>query len=375
MQLVRIGCLATFIWQKSYNGVASPHLRDLALRHRLKGKKAEFLRIERSLPLTLFEEFTVDPSTIVPEIVACLPATANEELFHYVVSGQSLPAETRKMRIGKFLVFDTGNPPRRLLGAICVKSPMYFDGARDRHLGWPDLHQWQDGVWGKNQEAVDLRNVALTSIYNIAVCMPIHPFDQLKTGKLLAALCLSEPVISYLETKYSSPVLGLTTTGGWGGSAGQYERIKLAAPRVGCSLQQNLFVKMRGTHRSVNFPIHLYYRNVFETAFALLKSDNGVQSREFADYASNLSVRKKLLFRAMRLVGISREVAATNPIAHYFGACSESHRLALRSEHGIRSAPALRALSVNDIVQFWRINHSAPGPVSGRFTRLSEIAT
>jgi hypothetical protein len=155
--LISVGGLKVFIWDPVVASPGSAELREAAMAKRLNGQKALLAQLEAKLPQGLFDPFDVNLADVLPEIVVCTNS-ADAQLFDYVVWGQSMSADTRNFRNTKFLVFDATPQPKRLMGAILFKSPMYFGGARDAYLGWPELFETVDGQRRKNQAAIDLRN-------------------------------------------------------------------------------------------------------------------------------------------------------------------------------------------------------------------------
>ncbi|MER8927763.1 hypothetical protein [Mesorhizobium sp. M0859] len=285
----------------------------------------------------------------------------DEQFFDYVVWGQSMPSDIKNFRNTKVLVYDNEPMPRRLMGAILLKSPMYFDGARDTHLGWPDLFVTVDGVRQKNQAAIDLRNKALKSIYNIGVCMLVSPYTVHGMGKLIASLCFSPQIIDHLEETFGQPVLGMTTTGGWGGNATQYDRLNLAE-RAGGG-KRPLFARTHGARRSLHFPTHLFSDEVMRRAIAVIRADNTVRVRDFAAYATDPKTTARAFRQACKLVGVPIRATASNCVAHYFGSVSDACTNALISIEGIDAPPAVRSISVHIAVEEWRARQKIAIPV------------
>jgi hypothetical protein len=340
----------------------------------LVGQRPNLEATEALLPAHFFQPFDVDLAALDPEIVVARKGDEAEKLFTYVAKGQSIAAETSKMRLGKFLIYDRSRSPRRLVGILALKSPMYFDGARDRHLGWPRLVDMVAGQPVPNATAIGLRNVALRSIFNVCICMPATPYDQPRVGKLLASLAFSPPVIDHLEQTYKDPVLGLTTTGGWGGSAGQYERIRLGPHRGANQPRDRLYVRTHGVNVSLNYPFHLFSEAVFASAYDFLFR-SPQPARPFAQWKTDPAVRRRMLLAAGRLVGLPRRAMASNMIAHYFGAVSDECRTALGSANGIANPPAVRSVPIADILGEWRNQPLPPVLVGVSATPLSSLAT
>ena len=348
--LISVGGLKVFVWDSVVVSSGSAELREAAMAHRLNGQKTYLTQLEAELPHGFFEPFDVNLAHTQPEIVVCTNSE-DAQLFDYVVWDQSMSADTRNFRNTKILVFDATPQPRRLMGAILFKSPMYFSGARDAHLGWPDLFENVDGQRRKNQAAIDLRNKALKSIYNISICMLVPPYTAHGMGKLIASLCFSPEIIDHLEQTFGQPVLGMTTTGGWGGNATQYDRLSLADRSTGG--KRAVFTRVHGARSSLHFPTQLFSGTVFQRAIDVIRTDNTVRVNDFAGYDTDPAVAIRAFSQACKLIGIPFRATAANCVAHYFGSVSDACTDALRTSAGIDVPPPLRSIPVADALAEW----------------------
>ena len=137
--LVTIGENTVFIWRSKITASGSEYLREISLLSRLSGKLELLENLEASCPNYFFEPFDIETDNLTLDVTACNPGSLDEVIFEYVAYGQSLAAEVNTMRSAKFLIFDISRTPKRLFGIIGLKSPYYFNGARDKYLGWPPL--------------------------------------------------------------------------------------------------------------------------------------------------------------------------------------------------------------------------------------------
>lgn len=372
--LISVGGLKVFVWDPVVASPGSAELREAAMAHRLEGQKTHLAQLEVELPQGFFDPFDVNLAHVQPEVVVCTSAE-DTQLFDYVVWGQSMSADTRNFRNTKVLVFDVTPQPKRLMGAILFKSPMYFAGARDAHLGWPDLFETVDGHRRKNQAAIDLRNKALKSIYNIGVCMLVSPYTAHGMGKLIASLCFSPEIINYLERTFGQPVLGMTTTGGWGGNATQYDRLNLADRVTGG--KRALFTRIHGVRPSLHFPTHLFSDELFQRAIDVIRADNTVSVRNFVGYEIDRTVAVRAFRQACKLIGIPFRATAANRVAHYFGSVSDACTDALRTSAGIDTPPPARSIPIGDALAEWRKRQRIPNPVLRGVTAipLSQMAS
>lgn len=358
--LISVGGLKIFVWDPVVASPGSAELREAAMANRLNGQRALLTQLEAKLPQGFFDPFDVNLADVLPEIVVCTNS-ADAQLFDYVVWGQSMSADTRNFRNTKVLVFDATPHPKRLMGAILLKSPMYFGGARDAYLSWPELFETVDGQRRKNQAAIDLRNKALKSIYNIGVCMLVSPYTAHGMGKLIASLCFSPEIIEHLEGTFGQPVLGMTTTGGWGGNATQYDRLNLADRAEGG--KRALFARVHGVRPSLHFPTQLFSDAVFQRAIDVIRTDNSVRVRDFAGYDTDPAVAIRAFRQACKVTGIPFRATAANCVAHYFGSVSDACTDALRTSAGIDTPPRVRSVSVADALAEWRRRQRIANPV------------
>jgi hypothetical protein len=100
-----------------------------------------------------------------------------------------------------FLVAD--NKTKKYLGVICISSDFLDLTPRDKTIGWEREKKTQGGM-----------------INYTAIGSTIVPFQPLgfnyMGGKLLALLCLSDPVQKYWKEKYDDVLVGVTTTSLYG---------------------------------------------------------------------------------------------------------------------------------------------------------------
>lgn len=167
----------------------------------------------------------------------------------------------------------------------------------------------------------------------------------------------------------------MTTTGGWGGSATQYEKLVLAA-RAGGG-KRPLFQRAHGKHPSLNYPVHLFSAGVLDSAMEVLKADPNVAAREYQDYAANPKTARRLFRGACSLIGLPNRATASNCVAHYFASVSDACKASLTSLPTLAQAPPVRSISIADAVTEWRARQKIVAPALTAVTaaRLSTAAT
>ncbi|MDP3737504.1 MAG: DUF4338 domain-containing protein [Hyphomonadaceae bacterium] len=365
----------TFSFNRDASQQASPALRQFALRRRLAPLRA-WLKAEEDFIARhgFFDPVAVSVDCVDPEIVACQPKSDEARIFRYFATYLSLPAETDTARVGKYLVFDRGQAQRQLIGLIGLRSPSYFNAVRDKHLGWPPYFQARDTGRVRDQGAFDLRNAGLKSIYQLAACMPLATYGEtLQGGRLLASLSFAPSVISTLESRYGNPILGLITTGGWGGSAAQYERIHIATGAKE-SDGAKLFRRIKGDNPSRYAPIDLFPDRLCALAIEMLANKHW-NTDAYANYKDDPDAKHALLHRACRHVGLHSSVLSTNTISHYFGAVSEECRASLATLASLAKTPANRTVDPQRGIASWRRSVKVAGVSEKSQPRLSSLAS
>jgi hypothetical protein len=178
-------------------------------------------------------------------------------------------------------------------------------------------------------------------------------------------------VVNYLESKYDAPLLGLTTTGGWGGSAGQYERIKLR--RVSRPNEnRNLYIRTHPKRTLLNYTLELFSDRIFDLAFEVVKVSD-VSAKRYKPYERDGRTRDMLLRAVCGLLGMPRSAICTNAVSHYFGAISSKCEECL--SEGVRRSqvPSERTIPVTEALSHWRGATDQQMFEDARAVRLSDL--
>src|SRR5258708_29049422 len=132
---------------------------------------------------------------------------------------QAVPAPRLLYRQLAFLLRDFGQPTHPVMGINGLSSTVYSLGARDRFLCWADRSK-------------TIKQKGLNACMQVAVCMAVRPYSCLRTGRLAAAMALSDFVGSEFTKKFSrkrsvARLLGVVTTAATGIHAPIFNRIML----------------------------------------------------------------------------------------------------------------------------------------------------
>jgi hypothetical protein len=197
----------------------------------------------------------------------------------------------------------------------------------------------------------------------------VPPYNEnLKLGRLLTSLCFSDQVIGFMEARYKRPITALTTTGGWGGSAGPYQRIRLRQTPSGAG---HLFVSLDARKPSLNLTRRYFSQLLFRSAFDVHRVSSNEPSARFKDFARDESVRLALMAWTLRRLNLPRAATYVNRISHYLGAVTDDGIQFLKK--GARGKPpTVRTIPITNAVNYWRAENARVLLPNARPTPLSQ---
>lgn len=351
VSLIVAGDQAVFSWSQLYNRTASGNLRNAVAISRLE-RNADRLRAYESQRIGEFNQtFDIDTSKIDPVVVDCGNDPDRLATFEYHSYHQSMSSKVARGRFGRFLIYDRAAAGKPLMGIIGLSSPVYFNGARDAHLGWQATGTRIDGQWHENKPEKEKRDRGLLHISHVTISTPVSPYTSIRIGKLLSALCFSPDIIQYMENKYGAEIAGLSTTGGWGINAAPYQRIKLAKTSNGKN--RNLFEKVVPKNPSLNTSLDYFSDDTVSAALSLHKTRSTESSAPYEDCVNDRSLRHEIIRWAFRRVGVSRRAAYVNEVGHFFGSVSDD-AISFLSDIGIGKPPRKRTIKISDALTYWR---------------------
>ncbi|WP_211241997.1 Druantia anti-phage system protein DruA [Roseivivax halodurans] len=351
ISLVIVGKQAFFSWSVLYNRTASKALRAAVSKSRLEQNRQFLDNFEQDFPGIFSTEFDIDTDRFEPEIVECSDDPDQLALFRYFAHQQSMASKVARGRFARFCIFDASVKARPLAGIIGLSSPVYFNGARDGHVGWGPIRNKIGDDWVPDVEAKARRDKGLLHVSHVTISTPIPPYDKLKFGKLISALCFSPEVIGYLEEKYGCPIVALTTTGGWGVNAAPYQRIRLGRNQQGDD--RHLFHAVEPKHPSLNTTLDYFSDDTVELALEMHKGCTNESSTDFENWREKAALRNALLQWSLKYLGIPRKAAYVNEVGHFFGSVTDQ---ATQFLNDVRSndIPKERTIQTSDALSYWR---------------------
>jgi hypothetical protein len=350
-RLVDVGEAVIFVWSTLYNQAASPEFRKEVARARLATNAPALKSFEASHPELFEPVFDLDTHAIAPEVVPCKDDVELNLLFDYYMFQQSIESNVNRGRFGRFILYDASVACHPVMGIIGLSSPVYFNGARDVALRWAATGRRHGRRWVKDPAAQARRDRGLLSLSHITVATLVPPYNEdLKLGRLLSSLCFSDEVIGFMETRYKRPIAALTTTGGWGGSAGSYQRIRLRQTASGLA---HLFVPLETQEPSLNQTLKYFSEALFCSAFEMHRISNCEPSARYKDFAQDESIKLELFTWALRHLNLPRAATYVNRICHYLGAVTGDGITFLRK--GARGKPPeARTIPITAALSYWR---------------------
>lgn len=267
----------------------------------------------------------LDPHTIRPRIQFC-ESRLEREIFHFCRLSQSVPAPRLLYRQILALVRDDGQAGAPLIGVFGLASSLYTLGCRDRFLGWT--------------RSRFVRERGLRSCMQLSICMAVPPYNQLRGGKLIAALAASDVVAKEFKRRYgtiraSRGLLAIVTTSATGLHSPIFNRIML---RPG-----GLYRRIGQTAGYSTVP---FAESTLRTARALVQARDGA-----CPETTDRPVR--LLKRALNICGLPREGLVRMGIRKgvYLAVAAPSPLDALRLR---RSGLDSGWPRVDDVIEYWK---------------------
>lgn len=358
VSMVVLGDQAFLSWSTLYNRPAAASLRTAVARSRLI-ENQELLRDYEAKHSGIFaNSYTVDSDAIDPEIVECSEDTDQLEHFNYYCYHQSMAAKVKRGRFAQFCVYDRSINGRPLMAIIGLSSAVYFNGARDAHIGWGPIRSKIDGEWVNDADEKEKRDLGLLHLSHVTISTPVPPYDRLKIGKLLSAICFNPAVIGCLEEKYEKPIVGLSTTGGWGVNAAPYQRIKLGSKkeeRGGKVVveRRDLFEAVSPKYPSLNTTFEYFSDETLDAALELHKVRSPEPSDTVSQWRSNSSAREMLLKWSLKLLQIPRKAVYVNEVGHFFGTVTDDAKTFLADVRAA-SPPSSRTIPTEEALAYWR---------------------
>lgn len=285
-----------------------------------------------------------DYENIVPELIWCNEEGQEDIKDHWTALRIMIHTQQHSGSIGRginYLVRD--KITKKYLGVIAIASDFLDLAGRDTAIGWTRIQRTQE-----------------QRIQHTAVCstiVPVQPFGyNCLGGKLLALLCLSEPVQAKWKELYGSTLVGLTTTSLYGANKGmsQYDNLRywknMGYSSGSTALRMSLRTKnLVYTWAKTNLPEEFY-------KFLVHKEEGPVRDK--------LNRFNQAIYRRL---GISAKLFTSNhDRGIYFARLYENTDAFLRNEIREEELTPIGKFGVEDLTILWKEKYA-----KRRFDRLN----
>jgi hypothetical protein len=239
-----------------------------------------------------------------------------------------------------FIVQD--KPTKKYLGVICISSDFLDLTPRDNYIGWSRELKTQGAM---------INHTAIGS-----TIVPLQPLGyNYVGGKLLALLCLSDPVQQLWEKLYGDKLVSVTTTSLYGktkaGGLSQYDNLDYWQP-MGFTAGSVSFEPMKETRYMIREWLKTNYTRQYFEWYIAKKPSGQPHKRDHKNRSLNFVYSKlnipKELIRSEHARGI------------YYTPFYDKTCEFLRGEHDGKDMKKLFDTSIESLSNIWKTKHAKP---------------
>jgi hypothetical protein len=239
-----------------------------------------------------------------------------------------------------FIVQD--KPTKKYLGVICISSDFLDLTPRDNYIGWSRELKTQGAM---------INHTAIGS-----TIVPLQPLGyNYVGGKLLALLCLSDPVQQLWEKLYGDKLVSVTTTSLYGktkaGGLSQYDNLDYWQP-MGFTAGSVSFEPMKETRYMIREWLKTNYTRQYFEWYIAKKPSGQPHKRDHKNRSLNFVYSKlnipKELIRSEHARGI------------YYTPLYDKTCEFLRGEHDGKDMKKLFDTSIESLSNIWKTKHAKP---------------
>jgi hypothetical protein len=239
-----------------------------------------------------------------------------------------------------FIIRD--KPTKKYLGVICISSDFLDLTPRDNFIGWPRDVKTQGNM---------INHTAIGS-----TIVPLQPLGyNYVGGKLLALLCLADPIQQLWEKLYGDKLVSVTTTSLYGktkaGGLSQYDNLDYWQP-MGFTSGSVSFEPLQETRYMIREWLKKNYTRQYFEWYVAKKSSGQPHKRDHKNRSLNFAYSKmsipKELIRSEHARGI------------YYTPLYDKTCEFLRKECEEKDLTKLFDTSVESLVNIWKTKHAKP---------------
>jgi hypothetical protein len=279
--------------------------------------------------------------TLEPELVYANKQDDLPELWNCIRTFSSTMKNNSNIgRNLNFIVRD--KPTKKYLGVICISSDFLDLTPRDNYIGWPrDV---------KTQGAM-INHTAIGS-----TIVPLQPLGfNYVGGKLLALLCLADPIQQLWEKLYGDKLVSVTTTSLYGktkaGGLSQYDNLDYWQP-MGFTSGSVSFEPLQETRYMIREWLKKNYTRQYFEWYVAKKPSGQPHKRDHKNRSLNFAYSK---------MGIPKElIRSEHARGIYYTPLYDKTCEFLRKECTEKDLTKLFDTSVEHLVDIWKTKHAKP---------------
>jgi hypothetical protein len=231
---------------------------------------------------------------------------------------------------------------KKYLGVICISSDFLDLTPRDNYIGWPKDLKTQGGK---------INHTAIGS-----TIVPLQPLGfNYVGGKLLALLCLSDPVQELWQKLYGDKLVSVTTTSLYGktkqGGLSQYDNLDYWLP-MGFTAGSVSFEPSRETRYMIREWLKKNHTRRYFDWYVAKKASGQPHKRDH---------KNRSLYFAYSKLKIPKDIIKTDHARGiYWSPLYEESASFLRGEHDGNNMKKLFDTSVESLSSVWKNKHAKP---------------
>jgi hypothetical protein len=239
-----------------------------------------------------------------------------------------------------FIIRD--KPTKKYLGVICISSDFLDLTPRDNFIGWPRDVKTQGNM---------INHTAIGS-----TIVPLQPLGfNYVGGKLLALLCLADPIQQLWEKLYGDKLVSVTTTSLYGktkaGGLSQYDNLDYWQP-MGFTSGSVSFEPLQETRYMIREWLKKNYTRQYFEWYVAKKASGQPHKRDHKNRSLNFAYSKMSIPKEL--------IRSENARGIYYTPLYDKTCEFLRKECEEKDLTKLFDTSVESLVNIWKTKHAKP---------------
>lgn len=261
------------------------------------------------------------------------PSKCDREVVEYLRLYQTIASRASVGRENVFILEDRGHE-NRVMGALVLASPRFYQPRRDKALGWLTPSQLATKAERTQRRHLKIRLTGLNRMMHVAICCALPPYSYLGAAKLLAigpftSLVRENFAARWVSKQNSDPDLAIvTTTTSMGITGTPFQNLRPgkfidpgnAGLRGGNWNSGGVLYARLGDEVPWERGRRLHAREVFANFRDLISERTRRRAVALMGSTKKELSADQLVNRALHHVGLSPRIFSGNPIGVFVGA-------------------------------------------------------